>query len=114
MNSTDYQKCNTSNPINKFEDGNTLFRFDRAGFFYFISGQPGHCRAGQELVIRVLHHSENGLAPAPAPSPEMGGESTDGEEGWGPSAVNSTTKQSVVSYFMTFLGSTLVVLYWLM
>ncbi|KAK6154477.1 hypothetical protein DH2020_008725 [Rehmannia glutinosa] len=58
VNSADYLNCNTSNPISKFEDGNTVFQFDRSGLFYFISGQPGHCRSGQRLIIRVMHPSK--------------------------------------------------------
>jgi hypothetical protein len=113
VNSTDYQNCKTSNPVLNFDDGNTVFRFDRSGLFFFISGQPGHCKAGQKLVIRVMHPTES-EPPEPAPSPEVAGSGSDGGIGWGPPAMNSTNKLSVVSYFMTFLGSTLVILYWLM
>ncbi|KAG5546722.1 hypothetical protein RHGRI_018784 [Rhododendron griersonianum] len=54
----DYENCITSNPISKFADGNTVFAFDHFGFFYFISGQTGHCKSGQRLIIRVMVQSE--------------------------------------------------------
>ncbi|RVW50240.1 Early nodulin-like protein 1, partial [Vitis vinifera] len=72
VNYTDYTNCNTSNPISKFEDGNTLFRFDGHGVFYFISGQPDHCQSGQKLIIRVMAQSEV-KPPEPAPSPKTDG-----------------------------------------
>ncbi|KAL8462232.1 hypothetical protein ACS0TY_032512 [Phlomoides rotata] len=100
----DYLNCNTSNPISKFEDGDTIFQFDAPGFFYFISGLPDHCESGQKLIIRVMHPS---AAEAPAPLA--------GHGDWpGPAAVNSTTKFSVVSYFVTALAGLFVVFYMFM
>ncbi|KAK6133028.1 hypothetical protein DH2020_033238 [Rehmannia glutinosa] len=108
VNSADYLNCNTSNPISKFEDGNTVFQFDRSGLFYFISGQPGHCRSGQRLIIRVMHPVEApGLAPSPAPGRDSGGDS--GE--WGTPSKNSTTRVSAVSCFMTVFIGLFVMLY---
>ncbi|KAL2495959.1 Early nodulin-like protein 2 [Forsythia ovata] len=110
--SADYLNCNTSNPISKFEDGETVFQFDRSGFFYFISGQPDHCKAGQKIIIRVMHPSEV-ESPEPAPSPQaMGGDGGGWDSSnWEPLGFNSTTKLSVVSYLMTVLVGLFVVLY---
>ncbi|KAM7492787.1 hypothetical protein LguiA_035708 [Lonicera macranthoides] len=58
VNSHDYQECITSNPVSRFDDGSTLFLFDRSGLFYFISGEQGHCESGRKLIIRVIQHSE--------------------------------------------------------
>ncbi|KAG8386016.1 hypothetical protein BUALT_Bualt03G0105200 [Buddleja alternifolia] len=111
VNSADYLECNAANPISKFEDGNTVFQFDRSGFFYFISGQPGHCKSGQRLIVRVMHPSEVEV-PAPAPSPVAGGGSGgDSGSNWGPPGVNSTSKLSVVSYFLTAFAGFLVIFY---
>ncbi|KAK4439693.1 Early nodulin-like protein 3 [Sesamum alatum] len=106
VSSDDYLACNTSNPISKFEDGSTVFQFDRSGLFYFISGEPGHCRSGQRLIIRVMHPSEV-EAPELAPSPASGGGS--GGDGGLPND-NSTAKPSGVSYFVTALAGVFVVL----
>ncbi|OVA20121.1 Plastocyanin-like [Macleaya cordata] len=119
VNRADYINCNVSNPIAKFEDGNTLFRFDRYGFFYFISGKAGHCKSGQRLVIRVMVHPEfEPPSPAPSPSGTGGGGSGSGGGGsgssddqWGPPTPNSTVRLSVASYFMTALGGMVVILY---
>ncbi|CDP13713.1 unnamed protein product [Coffea canephora] len=121
VSSSDYENCRTSHPISKFDDGNTVFQFERSGLFYFISGQPGHCKSGQRLVIRVMHPSEEVEPPQAAPSPAApnpnggGGEDIwDNSNNWGPPALNSTDKLTVASYFMTFLGGVIVFLYWLM
>ncbi|CAK9148874.1 unnamed protein product [Ilex paraguariensis] len=124
VNSTGYRYCISSNPIFKFEDGNTVFQLDHSGFFYFISGQSGHCKAGQKLIIDVIHDTETSPSePAPeppesAPSPIACGGNGGGGDGWdsddwGPPGLglNSTTKLSVASYFMTAFGAVFVILY---
>ncbi|URE18205.1 Plastocyanin-like domain [Musa troglodytarum] len=69
-----YGDCNTTDPLLAFDDGNTTFRFDRYGFFFFISGTPGHCEAGQRLIVRVMVHPEFAAAgPGPAPGLQPGG-----------------------------------------
>ncbi|KAL0310939.1 UNVERIFIED_CONTAM: hypothetical protein Sangu_2388600 [Sesamum angustifolium] len=115
--SADYLNCSTSNPISKYEDGTTTFQLDRPGFFYFISGQSGHCKLGQRLIVRVIHPSEV-EAPELAPSPGSGG-GPDGDSGWesddwGPLGVSSTTKLFAISNFMTAFVGLLVVLYMFM
>lgn len=115
VNYTEYKNCVVSNPISKFEDGNTVLRFDRYGYFYFISGQPDHCNAGQKLVIRVMVQSEEVETPNSAPSPKAKGDSGD-EDGWdsfnwGPPSLNSTIRLSFASYFLTVLGGVLVIFY---
>ncbi|PKU79999.1 early nodulin-like protein 1 [Dendrobium catenatum] len=62
----DFNLCNTSNPIKKFNNGDTIFLLDRSGPFYFISGEPGHCAQGQKLVVVVMAVR---LPPSPSPSP---------------------------------------------
>ncbi|KAK6230088.1 hypothetical protein QUC31_001606 [Theobroma cacao] len=117
VNKTSYTKCSVSNPIFKFEDGDTVFQFDRYGFFYFISGERGHCKAGQKLIVRVMVHPAIS-SPQPAPSPN-GDDGSDHDGGgwdsfWGPPPQNSTIKLTVASYFMTALGGMLVIMYLLM
>ncbi|KAI4322957.1 hypothetical protein L6164_022602 [Bauhinia variegata] len=63
----DYEKCNTKNPIKKFDDGNSEFTFDRSGPFYFISGKDGNCGKGQKLIVVVLSTKQQ--TPPKAPSP---------------------------------------------
>ncbi|KAI3939302.1 hypothetical protein MKW98_022170 [Papaver atlanticum] len=127
VNRNDYIYCNISNPIAKFEDGNTIFRFDRHGFFYFISGKVGHCKLGQRIVVRVMvHPSEEFNKPqenAPSSSPLSAGGvgSPSSDHPWGhPTVPNSTLSLSssvIESYFMTTAtvwGMVVVFLYVLM
>ncbi|KAM7486542.1 hypothetical protein LguiA_002551 [Lonicera macranthoides] len=108
VNSHDYQECITLNPISRFDDGNTLFLFDRSGFFYFISGEQGHCESGQILIIRVIHPSKV-EPPEPATPPKDGGGDGQDSDDSSPSGArpSSATELSVVSYFIATLGGTL-------
>ncbi|KAJ4804690.1 Early nodulin-like protein 1 [Rhynchospora pubera] len=67
----DYRGCETFNPVADFTDGNTTFQFDREGFFYFISGEPGHCEAGQRMIVRVMAHPGD-MSPTGAPMASPG------------------------------------------
>lgn len=82
VNKQDYDSCNTKNPILKLDDGDSTFKFDKSGPFFFISGIVENCQKGEKLIVVVLspnhHHtppSPTTVAPAPshsadnAPSP---------------------------------------------
>ncbi|KAJ9686292.1 hypothetical protein PVL29_015273 [Vitis rotundifolia] len=62
----DYYKCNVENPINKYTDGNTEFKFDRSGSFFFISGNADYCQKGQRLIVIVLAVRNATQSPTPA------------------------------------------------
>lgn len=116
-----YLNCNTTSPIAKFENGETVYKLNHSGFFYFISGQKNNCKFGQRIIIRVMHPSEissPASAPEISPAPAVGG-GGDGGDGWdsdflGPQVINSTTALSVFSYFVTVLGGVMVFLYLLL
>ncbi|CAH9099977.1 unnamed protein product, partial [Cuscuta europaea] len=60
----DYEKCSTQNPVNKMDDGNSVFKLDRPGPFYFISGNRECCLKGQKVVVVVLAaRNENSTLP---------------------------------------------------
>ncbi|KAL8488604.1 hypothetical protein ACS0TY_024308 [Phlomoides rotata] len=63
----DYIRCNKSNPIKSYNDGNTKILLHKSGPFYYISGAEGHCEKGQKLEIRVLS-AKHSHPPAPSPS----------------------------------------------
>ncbi|XP_073049150.1 early nodulin-like protein 3 [Primulina eburnea] len=73
----DYDKCSSGNPILKLDDGDSVFKFDRSGPFFFVSGKKSNCDKGQKLIVVVLS-VRNGLSPPPlaeaprptAPAPE--------------------------------------------
>ncbi|XP_039027622.1 early nodulin-like protein 1 [Hibiscus syriacus] len=110
-----YTNCNVGDPIFKLKDGKRVFVFDRYGFFYFISGERGHCQAGQKLIVRVMVHPAAAISsPRLAPSPMEDDDGEGWDSFWGPQPHNSTIKQTVASYFVTALGGVLVMMYLLM
>lgn len=50
----EYDKCEPYHPQFFSNNGDTVFKFDRPGLFYFISGVTGHCQKGQKMIIKVL------------------------------------------------------------
>lgn len=77
----DYDKCNAAKPILKLDGGDSTFKLDRSGPFYFITSNKTNCDKGQKLLIVVLALRNKSppppaaLSPAPAslapvPSPE--------------------------------------------
>ncbi|KAJ8621716.1 hypothetical protein MRB53_030245 [Persea americana] len=54
VNKEDYEKCNTNNPISRFSDGYSVFKLDRSGPFFFISGMPEKCEKGEKLIVVVM------------------------------------------------------------
>ncbi|GLT56159.1 hypothetical protein SLA2020_292260 [Shorea laevis] len=68
----DYFSCNIKNPIKSLTDGNSEFKFDRSGPFFFISGHVNNCNKGQKLIVVVLavrHKHHYPPLPSPSPSP---------------------------------------------
>ncbi|KAG8074874.1 hypothetical protein GUJ93_ZPchr0006g44747 [Zizania palustris] len=65
-----YDACNTSAFAGRFDDGSTVFTFDRSGPFFFISGSEANCRAGEKLVVVVMaDRSGSHTPPAPPLTP---------------------------------------------
>ncbi|XP_043705084.1 mavicyanin-like [Telopea speciosissima] len=60
----EYDKCHSSHPIFFSNNGNTTYKLDRPGLFYFISGVTGHCERGQKLIIKVLESFNSPPPPA--------------------------------------------------
>lgn len=66
----DYLSCNTSSPIAKHKDGNTVVRLPQSGAYYFISGAQGACVKGEKVIVVVMserHRRFGGISPAPSP-----------------------------------------------
>ncbi|CAD6251790.1 unnamed protein product [Miscanthus lutarioriparius] len=70
----DYNACNTSSYVKKFDDGDTVVTLDRSGPLFFISGVEANCRANEKLIVMVVATRSNGTgsgatAPSTAPPP---------------------------------------------
>ncbi|GKU93153.1 hypothetical protein SLEP1_g6777 [Rubroshorea leprosula] len=50
----DYFSCNATNPTQSMMDGDSEFKFDRSGPFFFITGNAYNCNKGQKLIVVVL------------------------------------------------------------
>ena len=89
----DYKKCNSSHPNFFSNTGNTVFKLDHRGPFYFISGVSGHCEKGQHLIIKVK---------APGESPSDGSKSSASAPPLGASML------VVPMFFLSFVASVVV------
>ncbi|KAL1289056.1 hypothetical protein HN51_057502 [Arachis hypogaea] len=81
----EYESCRSTKPLFFSNNGDTVFKFEHPGVYYFISGVRGHCDKGQKMIVKVLavhnpkpeppHSHSPAAAPAftpastPAPSP---------------------------------------------
>lgn len=65
----DFDKCNAAKPIQKLDGGDSTFKFDRSGPFYFITSNKTNCDQGQKLVIVVLALRIKSPPTPPATSP---------------------------------------------
>ncbi|PIA56197.1 hypothetical protein AQUCO_00700507v1 [Aquilegia coerulea] len=63
----EYDKCRSAHPVFFSNNGDTEFKLDRPGLYYFISGVTGHCERGLKMVIKVLD-PENLSPPAVQPN----------------------------------------------
>ncbi|KAL9145248.1 hypothetical protein ABFS82_13G029200 [Erythranthe guttata] len=70
VNENDYSKCNKENPIKILKDGDSKFKFEKSGPFFFISGHNQNCEKGEKLIVVVLsdrHRNTTHNAPSPPP-----------------------------------------------
>ncbi|KAJ0496265.1 early nodulin-like protein 2 [Helianthus annuus] len=69
VNRSDYDGCNGNNPVLKLEGGDSTFKFDRSGPFYFITGNKSNCDQGQKLIVVVLAVRNRSPPPSAATPP---------------------------------------------
>lgn len=63
----DCDSCNTNNPKQKMDDGDSTFKLSDSGLFFFISGNADHCKNGQKLIVLVMAPRRHPLPPTAAP-----------------------------------------------
>ncbi|KAK2969773.1 hypothetical protein RJ640_028053 [Escallonia rubra] len=61
---TDYERCNSSYPNFFSNNGDTIFKLNHTGPFYFISGVSGHCERGQRMIVKVISQQKDDYASA--------------------------------------------------
>ncbi|KAL7203917.1 hypothetical protein ACSBR2_017053 [Camellia fascicularis] len=63
---SDYNSCNTANPITPYTGGSTVVNLNTTGSMYFICPTGGHCQSGMKLAVTVAAAS---TSPTGSPSP---------------------------------------------
>ncbi|KAH7841517.1 hypothetical protein Vadar_030935 [Vaccinium darrowii] len=91
----EYDKCKSSHPLFFSNNGDTVFKVDKPGLFYFISGVAGHCDRGLKMIVKVLEPE------SPPPPPSSNETSGDGVKEAG--TISSSTL--VVLMTMSFFGA---------
>ncbi|KAE8673016.1 Early nodulin-like protein 1 [Hibiscus syriacus] len=79
-----YFSCNTKNPIQSLAEGDSIFKFDRSGHFFFITGNADNCNKGQKLTVVVMavrHKPPQQQPPSASPSPSSAEGPADSVEG---------------------------------
>ncbi|KAJ7956563.1 Early nodulin-like protein [Quillaja saponaria] len=93
----EYEKCKSVHPLFFSNNGDTVFKFERPGLFYFISGVSGHCERGQKMIIKVLEQ-------ALPPQSENENSTTNSSQKGGAAAMSSTSLTTMVFLLMPFFG----------
>ncbi|KAJ7978820.1 early nodulin-like protein 1 [Quillaja saponaria] len=95
----EYEKCKSSHPLFFSNNGDTVFKFERPGLFYFISGVTGHCERGLQMIIKVLE-------PALPPQSETENSTTldSTHKGGAADHMISISSTAIVVLVMTFFG----------
>ncbi|KAK1397015.1 early nodulin-like protein 2 [Heracleum sosnowskyi] len=71
VNKNDFDTCNINNPITKMDDGNSVFKLDKAGPFYFISGNKSNCDQAMTPMSPAAMTPMSPEIPAMPSSPTM-------------------------------------------
>ncbi|OVA17599.1 Plastocyanin-like [Macleaya cordata] len=97
---TEYKQCNSTHPIFFSNNGNTIFKFDRSGFFYFISGVSGHCERGQKMIIKVMAPEDD--------TPPSGGDNNPPSSSNAVLIMSSSVSKVVIQFVLLFVGSSVL------
>ncbi|KAB2608103.1 blue copper protein-like [Pyrus ussuriensis x Pyrus communis] len=84
---TDYDYCIPSLPLSHYGTF-TALTFDKPGTYYVICGEPGHCKAGQKIKIKInaLEIEDPVVSPSPSPSPSSASGSPSNAKAMSPSS----------------------------
>ncbi|RDX57979.1 Early nodulin-like protein 2, partial [Mucuna pruriens] len=69
VNKEDYDSCKSKNPIQKMDDGDSTFMFDKSGPFFFINGNVQNCQRDTNTLSPSPSPAEAETPTANAPSP---------------------------------------------
>lgn len=76
----DFNKCDTSNALGRYSNGNSTIKLTKPGSRYFVCGNKLYCLGGMKLQVNVEGNEAN--APAAAPHEAVsGGSDQEGRQG---------------------------------
>lgn len=119
----DYTNCNTANPIQKYNDGHTVYKFNQSGPHYFISGVADHCHQNEKLLVVVLADRTNKTGNSPPPPESIPSPAPEGQASPSPpsditpsppkhkNAAASSSIMSVACSLGAFIGSSLLLVF---
>ncbi|KAB1212694.1 Early nodulin-like protein 1 [Morella rubra] len=94
----EYRKCHAAHPLFFSNTGDTVFKLEQPGLFYFISGVAGHCERGQKMIIKVLE-------PAKPPQSSVENTTTGGSSNKSAATEMTAISSPVILLFMvSFFG----------
>jgi hypothetical protein len=67
----DYDSCNTNNPKQKLDDGDSKIKLSDSGLYYFISGNVENCKHGEKVIVLVMARHQHHPLPTAAPAPSQ-------------------------------------------
>ncbi|XP_057458752.1 early nodulin-like protein 9 [Lotus japonicus] len=102
--SEDYASCNTGSAYAKYSDGHTVFKLNKSGPYFFISGNKDKCNKNEKLAVIVLadRSNSNQTTTASPPSPQSSSSSPPSpapskQEGQSPPPADTNTTPSPAS-----------------
>ena len=100
VNHKNFQSCNVTNPIRVADSGNDKITIRKPhSHLFFISGIPGHCKAGQKVDIRVAPQAKSST-----PTPSIPASSPALPPASAPSAASSLLSNVQLVVAMAVLG----------
>ncbi|WJX50947.1 hypothetical protein P8452_37187 [Trifolium repens] len=67
----DYDSCNTNNPKQKLDDGDSKIKLSDSGLYYFISGNVENCKHGEKVIVLVMGRHQHHPLPTTTPAPSQ-------------------------------------------
>ncbi|KAK4349986.1 hypothetical protein RND71_029299 [Anisodus tanguticus] len=92
----EYEKCKSVHPIFFSNNGKSVYKLDRPGLFYFISGVSGHCNRGQKMIVKVLE---------PASPPQVANHTTGPTTSGATQLANVVASPSVAVFVVSLFGA---------
>lgn len=96
----EYKQCNSTQPKFFSNTGNTVYKLNKSGLFYFISGVSRHCVGGQRMIVKVM-----AIDDSPSPSRGGGGSKSAGSRA---AVISLPVSKLVIAQFVLFYAASVL------